>query len=253
MPWLADLVESSEGSLSILPVQCLCEFLLNSSSSNTSGLNEAEGETKRRKEKQLLLHLQNLLQSLESDKRACYETLDYFLRRLSSQQTQQRLQALKGLRMVLTPLDHQQQQPMEVGSEEDQWLLRYLPLLPCFTDLYPHVSASLRHACQVENDPDTVGLYVQFLVRFAPQGLSDLADLCLDMSSVIVERSTILPAILPGPQCRARNAIDTHRYAHYESIHAVCDAKSILSFSGLSSLCSTIICAGCWSLVQRAP
>ena len=28
MPWLADLVESSEGSLDVLPVQCLCEFLL---------------------------------------------------------------------------------------------------------------------------------------------------------------------------------------------------------------------------------
>ena len=28
MPWLAELVESSEGSLDVLPVQCLCEFLL---------------------------------------------------------------------------------------------------------------------------------------------------------------------------------------------------------------------------------
>lgn len=30
MPWLAELVESSEGSLGALPVQCLCEFLLTS-------------------------------------------------------------------------------------------------------------------------------------------------------------------------------------------------------------------------------
>ncbi len=28
MAWLADLVDSSEGSLDVLPVQCLCEFLL---------------------------------------------------------------------------------------------------------------------------------------------------------------------------------------------------------------------------------
>lgn len=28
MPWLADLVESSDGSFDMLPVQCLCEFLL---------------------------------------------------------------------------------------------------------------------------------------------------------------------------------------------------------------------------------
>lgn len=50
MPWLADLVESSEGSLNVLPVQCLCEFLLNSSltngdeseinQANTSGISE---------------------------------------------------------------------------------------------------------------------------------------------------------------------------------------------------------------------
>ena len=36
MPWLADLVESNEGSLAVLPVQCLCEFLLNDSLSETT-------------------------------------------------------------------------------------------------------------------------------------------------------------------------------------------------------------------------
>ena len=34
MPWLADLVDSNEGSLDMLPVQCLCEFLLNDIPSN---------------------------------------------------------------------------------------------------------------------------------------------------------------------------------------------------------------------------
>lgn len=28
MPWLSELVDSNEGSLDVLPVQCLCEFLL---------------------------------------------------------------------------------------------------------------------------------------------------------------------------------------------------------------------------------
>ena len=28
MPWLKDLVESNDSSLEVLPVQCLCEFLL---------------------------------------------------------------------------------------------------------------------------------------------------------------------------------------------------------------------------------
>ena len=35
MPWLADLVENSEGSFSVLPVQCLCEFLLNDALAGT--------------------------------------------------------------------------------------------------------------------------------------------------------------------------------------------------------------------------
>lgn len=34
MPWLAELVESSEGSLDVLPIQCLCEFLLMGSDDN---------------------------------------------------------------------------------------------------------------------------------------------------------------------------------------------------------------------------
>ena len=100
MPWLADLVESSEGSFNVLPVQCLCEFLLNSTSAiandeNSAASSEAESQKlKKKKQKLLLLHLQNLLQHPMSDEQQQQgvETLDYFMRRLSSQQTHQRLQ-----------------------------------------------------------------------------------------------------------------------------------------------------------------
>ena len=137
MPWLADLVESSEGSFNVLPVQCLCEFLLNStnttsatsaaaaatsssSSSLTANLdnhpdNNSAGaavtdehvvKQKKRKQKHLLLHLQNLLQQPLNDEqqRSASEILDYFMRRLSSQETHQRQQALKGLQLVLSPI-----------------------------------------------------------------------------------------------------------------------------------------------------
>jgi integrator complex subunit 1 len=33
LPWLISLVESNEGSLSVLPIQCICEFLLHCLSS----------------------------------------------------------------------------------------------------------------------------------------------------------------------------------------------------------------------------
>lgn len=52
MPWLADLVQSSEGSLDVLPVQCLCEFLLHDAAdNNTSADDEEEGESKEQKAK----------------------------------------------------------------------------------------------------------------------------------------------------------------------------------------------------------
>lgn len=52
MPWLADLVQSSEGSLDVLPVQCLCEFLLHDAADATaSGEEDEEGESREQKAK----------------------------------------------------------------------------------------------------------------------------------------------------------------------------------------------------------
>ncbi|XP_040574316.1 integrator complex subunit 1 [Lepeophtheirus salmonis] len=228
MPWLADLVESSEGSFNVLPVQCLCEFLLNSSSSfieaESCKIQETEAATtKRRKQKRLLLHLQNLLQNPNSDLGTCLETLDYFLRRLSSPQTSARIQALTGLRLVLTPIVHIKSKEGDedvIMEEEDEtpffhesgddWLLKRLPELPTFRKFYPHITQQLRNACQVENDPDTVSLYIQFLARYAPtDSLDALADLSLDMATFIVERSTLFPSLLPGSACKSKNSSDT--------------------------------------------
>ena len=234
MPWLADLVESSEGSFNVLPVQCLCEFLLNSACSSQSSEEEnsekenseltvnnlltGENGRKKAKQKQLLLHLQNLLQNPAGDQRASEEMLEYFLRRLSSQQTYQRIQALKGLRLVLTPImSAADQMEVDDGSNDivdgnNDWLMKRLPALPCFPHFYSQISHQLRFACQVENDPNAVSLYVQFLAHYAPDNLPELADLCLDMSSTIVERSTLLPAILPGSMCKTelRTANETY-------------------------------------------
>ena len=218
MPWLSDLVESSDGSFNVLPVQCLCEVLLNSGEES-----EEADEGKKRKQKQLLRHLQGLLQD-SNDEAECTETLEYFLQRLGSHQTHQRLRALRGLRLVLSSPNEKDDKKsddddieimmMEVeGTRIDssnEWLLQKLPALPCFSRFYPQISHFLRVACQVENDPNAVSLYIQFLAHYAPESLGDLADLCLDMSS-IVERSTLLPAVLPGPLCKIspRAAADT--------------------------------------------
>ena len=81
MPWLADLVESSEGSFSVLPVQCLCEFLLDSTATIAAAAAAGGGapkseedakalEVKKRKQRELLRHLQDLLQQADSDPQA---------------------------------------------------------------------------------------------------------------------------------------------------------------------------------------
>lgn len=52
MPWLADLVQSSEGSLDVLPVQCLCEFLLHDAADDSLSVeDDDEGESKEQKAK----------------------------------------------------------------------------------------------------------------------------------------------------------------------------------------------------------
>ena len=53
MPWLADLVESSEGSLDVLPVQCLCEFLLHDVPPEGFVYDEDDDKSEQQKKKQV--------------------------------------------------------------------------------------------------------------------------------------------------------------------------------------------------------
>nr|CAD7403102.1 unnamed protein product [Timema poppensis] len=233
MPWLADLVENSEGALSHLPVQCLCEFLLSSSSM----LLQPERQNKRQ---QLLLHLQGVLTDPGQDPQAACEVLEYFLRRLSSTQTTSRQQAIKGLKLVLASVITEEE-PMDVDTGEStagtaklmveelgvvsvldlivlyleegtgqfivpssvlcfsSWLLNHLPRLPHFPAARPQVIVALRQAGQVENDPTLVSGYISFLaVHATHDSLNELTDLVLDMAQLIVERSSIVAAICPS-------------------------------------------------------
>ena len=105
MPWLADLVETNEGSWSLLPVQCLCEFLLHEAAEDWLGrhvadlLDDSKQQSGKRKERrhkqqQLVQHLRLLLKDTNQTGEACREVLDYLCRRLSSKHAIARLQAL---------------------------------------------------------------------------------------------------------------------------------------------------------------
>ncbi len=124
--------------------------------------------------------------------------------------------------MVLSPIEDPENEVEVVSMQVDgggkvdssnEWLLKRLPSLPCFGQYYAQISNALRFACQVENDPHVVSMYIQFLAHYAPDTVTDLADLCLDISSIIVERSTLLPAILPGSLCKTTSAVANDTYS----------------------------------------
>ena len=54
MPWLAELVQSSEGSLDVLPVQCLCEFLLLEKTADSGKEEDGEGSSKELQDKKVV-------------------------------------------------------------------------------------------------------------------------------------------------------------------------------------------------------
>ncbi|XP_022109567.1 integrator complex subunit 1-like isoform X2 [Acanthaster planci] len=210
MPWLAELVNSAEGSLDVLPVQCLCEFLLNDNQDSDPGDETKKGEAKRKqridKQEQLLSRLQSLVRGPDSQATTCCEVMDYFLRRLSSQHQASRSLAAKGLMMVLSMPEDQDTKEEDMEMEDPpwacftlmashEWLLKNMPSLPHFDSARTSATTALRRACQIETDPLALSAYVVFLSQFAP--VSDLNDLAVDLAQLIVERPTIVSCILP--------------------------------------------------------
>ncbi|KAM4023912.1 integrator complex subunit 1 [Anomaloglossus baeobatrachus] len=213
MPWLADLVQSSEGSLDVLPVQCLCEFLLHDAADESgAGDDDEENESKeqrakkhqrQQKQRQLLSRLQDLLLGPKADEQTTCEVLDYFLRRLSSPQVSSRVLAMKGLSMVLTSRGLQDGEEKDQAMDEDssdpemipgyQWLLRDLPSLPLFDSVKGTTAVALQQAIHMETDLRTISAYLVYLSQHAPiedQGQHN--ELALDVARLTVERSTMM-------------------------------------------------------------
>uniref|UniRef100_UPI00358F4073 integrator complex subunit 1 n=1 Tax=Myxine glutinosa TaxID=7769 RepID=UPI00358F4073 len=226
MPWLADLVEASEGSLDILPVQCLCEFLLHeaaeqaNSSGQATGITsggddtEVEDESKEQrarralkasKQRQLLARLQDLLQA-SSAELTTHEVLDYFLRRLSSPQAATRSLALQGLSMVLTPAKTVGSDGDEASNESSEelslgtkllptfrWLLHDLPHLPVFRHVRGMTILALQQAIHVEMSTKAITAYLLFLAQHAQPGDQNVVgNLILDVSHMVAQRMSIM-------------------------------------------------------------
>ncbi|KAL4669111.1 hypothetical protein H8959_007665 [Pygathrix nigripes] len=191
MPWLADLVQSSEGSLDVLPVQCLCEFLLHDAVDDAaSGEEDDEGESKeqkakkrqrQQKQRQLLGRLQDLLLGPKADEQTTCE----------------------GLSLVLSEGSLRDGEEKEPPMEEDagdtdvlqgyQWLLRDLPRLPLFDSVRSTTALALQQAIHMETDPQTISAYLIYLSQHTPvEEQAQHSDLALDVARLVVERSTIM-------------------------------------------------------------
>ncbi|KAG5898788.1 hypothetical protein JTB14_010998 [Gonioctena quinquepunctata] len=182
MPWLAELVHSSEGVLAHLPVQCLCEYLLSTA--------PAEKLTKHG---QLLAHLRMVVNG--TDPLIACEVLEYLFRRLTSDHGASRTQASKGLGLILAPTDD-----AEIIKETDtQWLTQYITRFTHFILVKPAVTQFLRQALQIETNPARVSSYINFLsVQDCSEPFIELNELITDLSSVIIERHSVASYVLPG-------------------------------------------------------
>ncbi|XP_064630438.1 integrator complex subunit 1-like isoform X2 [Lineus longissimus] len=211
MPWLAELVESSDGSLDVLPVQCLCEFLLHESpdlfsaqeEDDESNAQKYKKKQKVKKQEQLLSRLQKLLYDGDANYQTSVEVIDYFLKRLGNQQSSSRALAVKGLSMVLSRSHLDSGEGMvcdNVGLmiPTHQWLLTQLPVIPHFDMVRSKVCNALRQACQMETDVSAVSAYIVFLSEHgSSEQLHEVADIALDLSQLIVERSSVMAQVMP--------------------------------------------------------
>ncbi|XP_019564410.2 integrator complex subunit 1 [Aedes albopictus] len=200
MPWLADLVQNSDGDFNHLPVQCLCEFLL-----SNSGTVIVENS----REAELLIYLQKVVQDETGDHQMICEIMEYFFRRLSSFSNHSRQSAIRGLKLLLKVFQ-EENDPVPIESNNSDWLLRYLPTIPHFAYVRPSVVVQLRSACQVENSPELVMVYIQFIAAHTSMDSeADMLEHVMDMSHLIVERSTIFSHIIPTETDQSEARVQT--------------------------------------------
>nr|XP_058960995.1 integrator complex subunit 1-like isoform X3 [Pocillopora verrucosa] len=230
MPWLAELVQSSEGSLDVLPVQCLCEFLL-LEKTGENNKEQDEGPSKEVQDKRVdiqrhvLGRLRSLLFGSEADADSTGEVLEYFMRRLSSVQTAERDSAVKGLELVLSQDSIKVGDHVTVVCEEElegdamittmeelfsppfptastmtktyKWLLVNLPSLPHFETVRATCCFALRQSCQVEIISERTKAYLMFLAEHCTDnGEEEFLATVIDIAQLIIERPTIMTPVL---------------------------------------------------------
>lgn len=119
-----------------------------------------------------------------------------------------------GLTLVLSPGEE-----LEVSTaavESTAWLTQYMQHFPHLSAVRPMLIQFLRQAILLETNPTHVSNYINFLCSQNFDELSDLLELILDLSSLIVERTSITNFILPGENQQTLKALVNIFYAYLQ-------------------------------------
>ncbi|XP_061728157.1 integrator complex subunit 1-like [Cydia pomonella] len=137
---------------SVLPVQCLCEFL---SAGGAGGEAGKAGE--------LAAHLRRTVASSEEGARA---VLQYYTQRLAHSHAPTRAQANRGLKLVLTQAEDTAEMDYNADVSPEEWL-ELLVQLRHWDAVRDEVLARLRAACLAECVPRHLAAYIAFLAEHA--------------------------------------------------------------------------------------
>lgn len=178
MTWLVELVESHENNYGILPVQCLCEFLLGQIAEELSNPSQQElskndllkKKEKRRKLIRLINHLQNI--ELTCDSSCLSDAFNYLFCRLSYPQSITRLLAYKSIQLIvstnveeyLKKMDENNNPPLLVDDSDDWFKLNLVKYLKSKQQIEA-VYFSLNNALNFESDHVMLCNYLEFIAQ----------------------------------------------------------------------------------------
>ncbi|XP_065665824.1 integrator complex subunit 1 isoform X2 [Hydra vulgaris] len=188
MPWLADLVQSSESSLKTLPVQCLCEFLLMKHVVNIKNKSIKEKVASR---------LQDLLIGSEATIKSSKELVKYFISRWSSSDLAERDISVEGFRSILIQRCNNLSNGNEKQMESYAWIQEKLTMLPYFQDLLPYLIKAFQKALCVEVNVPRLEAYISFLIQYCLNQVPRFFHKFIKyLSYMIVRRKTITHKLL---------------------------------------------------------
>jgi integrator complex subunit 1 len=201
MSWLRNLIEGQESSLDILPIPCLCEFLITSyqekgthNTSDNETSHRAQFKRKQRAKGKIIQQHEQMINRLQlivnsSDPSACLDVLQYFIGKLSSPYS------LQALQDILSPPKHGVSTEPEVEDDHESsavqtsntsWLLNLIPSIAVFPFISSSLIDLLIEASIIELNTE---LFMANILFITSHSVSDkIPDTSISIASIISRR-----------------------------------------------------------------